>query len=180
MFVATGSCIFGLNCLLAGRSVALRARTFHRHVMRCVSGTSNSFAFLDSTAFWRGGLMHGPILTFDRHQVANEHHSEAKIEFAEFLVFLCVVVDDGFWFWKDTIKKLLHCDIWKWCLLGCMQFYMYICRYARWILVCGSVLVWLVFGKLFTICVLFIVSLLMKDGHCGCCLCFICSCWRCK
>ena len=81
---------------LAGRSVALRARTFHRHVMRCVSGTSNSFAFLDSTAFWRGGLMHGPFLTFDRHQVANEHHSEAKIEFAEFLVFLCVVVDDGF------------------------------------------------------------------------------------
>ena len=24
-------CIFGLNCLLAGRSVALRASTFHRH-----------------------------------------------------------------------------------------------------------------------------------------------------
>ena len=65
-----------------GRSVALRARTFHRHVMRCVSGTSNSFAFLDSTAFWRGGLMHGSFLTFDRHQVANGHHSEAKIEFA--------------------------------------------------------------------------------------------------
>ena len=28
------------------------------HAMRCSCGTSNSFAFLDSTAFWRGGLMH--------------------------------------------------------------------------------------------------------------------------
>ena len=28
------------------------------HAMRCSYGTSNSFAFLDSTAFWRGGLMH--------------------------------------------------------------------------------------------------------------------------
>ena len=90
------SCIFGLNCLLAGRSVALRARTFHRHVMRCVSGTSNSFAFWTQLPFGGAGLMHGPFLTFDRHQVANGHHSEAKIEFAEFLVFLCVVVDDGF------------------------------------------------------------------------------------
>ena len=28
------------------------------HAMRCSCGTSNSFAFLDSTAVWRGGLMH--------------------------------------------------------------------------------------------------------------------------
>ena len=28
------------------------------HAMRCSCGTSNSSAFLDSTAFWRGGLMH--------------------------------------------------------------------------------------------------------------------------
>ena len=28
------------------------------HAMRCSCGTSNSFAFLGSTAFWRGGLMH--------------------------------------------------------------------------------------------------------------------------
>ena len=28
------------------------------HAMRCSSGFSNSFAFLDSTAFWRGGLLH--------------------------------------------------------------------------------------------------------------------------
>ena len=28
------------------------------HAMRCTCGTSNSFAFLDSTAFWRGSLMH--------------------------------------------------------------------------------------------------------------------------
>ena len=28
------------------------------HAMRCSYGTSNSFAFLDSTAFWRGDLMH--------------------------------------------------------------------------------------------------------------------------
>ena len=28
------------------------------HTMRCNCGTSNSFAFLDSTAFWRGCLMH--------------------------------------------------------------------------------------------------------------------------
>ena len=27
------------------------------HAMRCSSGFSNSFAFLDSTAFWRGGLL---------------------------------------------------------------------------------------------------------------------------
>ena len=87
-------CMFGLNCLLAGRSVALRAWTFHRHAMRCSSGTSNSFAFLDSTAFWRGGLMHG---SFGRQ-------SEANIEFAEFL-FFCVVVDAGFCFWKDSTKK---------------------------------------------------------------------------
>ena len=26
--------------------------------LRCSCGTSNSFAFLDSTAVWRGGLMH--------------------------------------------------------------------------------------------------------------------------
>ena len=57
--------------------------------------------------------MHGSFLTFDRHQVVNGHQSEAKIEFAEFLFFLCVVVDDGFCFWKDTTKKLLNYDIWK-------------------------------------------------------------------
>ena len=28
------------------------------HAMRCSCGTSNCFAFLDSTAVWRGGLMH--------------------------------------------------------------------------------------------------------------------------
>ena len=28
------------------------------HAVRCSCGTSNSFAFLDSTAVWRGGLMH--------------------------------------------------------------------------------------------------------------------------
>ena len=28
------------------------------HAMRCSCGTLNPFAFLDSTAFWRGGLMH--------------------------------------------------------------------------------------------------------------------------
>ena len=71
--------MFGLNCLLAGWSVALRAGTFHRHAMRCRSGTSNSFAFLDSTAFWRGGLMHG---SFGRQ-------SEANIECAEFFFVLC-------------------------------------------------------------------------------------------
>ena len=81
---------------MAGRSVALRARTFHKQATRCRFGLSNSFAFLDSTAFWRGGLTHGSFVTFDRHQVVNGHQSEAKIEFAEFLVFLCVVVDDGF------------------------------------------------------------------------------------
>ena len=70
--------MFGLNCLLAGWSVALRAGTFHRHVMRCVSGTSNSFAFLDSTAFWRGGLMHGSFGC----------QSEANIEFADLLCFV--------------------------------------------------------------------------------------------
>ena len=59
------------------------------HAMRCSCGTSNSFAFLDSTAFWRGGLMHGSFLTFDRHQVVNGHQSEANIEFAELLLFLC-------------------------------------------------------------------------------------------
>ena len=78
-------CMFGLNCLLAGWSVALTAGTFHRHAMRCRSGTSNSFAFLDSTAFWRGGLMHG---SFGRQ-------SEANIECAEFFLF-CVAVDAGF------------------------------------------------------------------------------------
>ena len=77
--------MFGLNCLLAGWSVALTAGTFHRHAMRCRSGTSNSFAFLDSTAFWRGGLMHG---SFGRQ-------SEANIECAEFFLF-CVAVDAGF------------------------------------------------------------------------------------
>ena len=86
--------MFGLNCLLAGWSVALRAGTFHRHAMRCRSGTSNSFAFLDSTAFWRGGLMHG---SFGRQ-------SEANIECAEFFLF-CVAVDAGFCFWKDGTKK---------------------------------------------------------------------------
>ena len=40
-------CIFGLNCCLAGRSVALRARTFHTQATRCRFGLSNSFAFLD-------------------------------------------------------------------------------------------------------------------------------------
>ena len=67
--------------------------------------------------------MHGSFLTFDRHQVVNGHQSEAKIEFAEFL-FVCVVVDAGFCFWKDSTKKhacfvycvwllLLNSDIWK-------------------------------------------------------------------
>ena len=70
--------MFGLNRLLAGWSVALRAGTCHKDVMRCVSGTSNSFAFLDSTAFWRGGLMHGSFGC----------QSEANIEFADLLCFV--------------------------------------------------------------------------------------------
>ena len=47
----------GLWCW--GGAVELEHLTsWFAHAMRCSCGTSNSFAFLDSTAVWRGGLMH--------------------------------------------------------------------------------------------------------------------------
>ena len=35
-----------------------RRASWFAHAMRCSCGTLNPFAYLDSTAFWRGGLMH--------------------------------------------------------------------------------------------------------------------------
>ena len=42
----------------ASTAVGDHLTSWFAHAMRCSCGTSNSFAFLDSTAFWRGGLMY--------------------------------------------------------------------------------------------------------------------------
>ena len=68
------------------------------HAMRCSCGTSNSFAFLDSTAVWRGGLMHVVCVCVELQAFCifglNCLLAGQSLQSG----FLCEAVDVRFWF----------------------------------------------------------------------------------
>ena len=106
----------------------IRRASWFAHAMRCSCGTLNPFASLDSTAFWRGGLMHvvcvcvwnyrcfasldltafwrgGPMHWGRWHLQAQRCHGYyfCRVVWGKYRVcraaFFCEAVDVRFWFW---------------------------------------------------------------------------------